>query len=141
MGRFRIICAAIIPLVSSNSAEAQISDSSSMVEMYTACIKEGIASGEVSLRPASRIRFSCQGDTAEVFFKKLGQYQVESSEVTNKLGKFQNRAFDDPDTCWHKIENPDGSAANEYRCNINLRGPGAVLSKEPVSKFGDSTFN
>ena len=141
MGRFRITCAAVILLVSSKSAGAQISDSSSMVEMYTACINEGIAAGEISLRPASFIRFSCQGDTAEVFFKKLSQYHLESSEVTNELGKFQNRAFNDPDTCWHKIENPDGSAANEYRCNINLKGARAVLGKEPVSKFGDSMFN
>ena len=140
MGSFRLICAAIIPLVSSNSAGAQVSESSSMVEMYTACINEGIAAGEISLRPASFIRFSCQGDTAEVFFKKLSQYHLESSEVTNKSGKFENRAFYDPDTCWHKIENPDGSTANEYRCNINLRGADTLLNKE-VTKFGDSTFN
>lgn len=140
MGRHRIICATIITLMSSNSAGAQISASSSMVEMYTTCIKEGIASGEASLRGSNFIRFVCHGDTAEVFFKKLGQYHIESDEVANKLGKFQIRTIDEPDKCWHKIENPDGSAANEYRCNINLHGADALLRKE-VAKFGDSTFN
>ena len=133
MCRYQIICAAIVTLVSSNSAEAQISASSSMVEMYTACIKEGIASGEVSLRPASFIRFVCHGDTAEVFFNKLPEYGFESNEVKTELGRLQIRTFDEPDKCWHKVESPDGSAANEYSCNINLHGTGALLSKEPVS--------
>ena len=141
MGYYRIICAAIVTLASSDSAGAQISASSSMVEMYATCVKESIASGEVSLRPASFIRFTCHGDTAEVFFKKLSQFGFEGGEVKNELGKFHIRAFDEPDTCWHRIENPDGSPANEYKCNINLHGTGAFLSKEPVSKFGDSTFN
>ena len=140
MARFRIICAALISLVSSNSAGAQISATSSMVEMYATCIKESIAAGEISLRNSVFIRFVCHGETAEVFFKKLNQYNLESSEATNKLGKFQIRALYEPSKCWHKIENPDGSAANEYRCNISLRGADALLSKE-VTKFGDSTFN
>ena len=140
MGRFRITCAAVILLVSSKSAGAQISDSSSMMEMYATCVKEGIAAGEVSLQNSIFIRYVCHGDTAEVFFKKLSQYHLESSEVTNKLGKFQIRAFDEPNKCWHKVENADASAANEYRCNISLRGADTLLSKE-VTKFGDSTFN
>ena len=73
MRHCQFIWAAIFMLVSSNSGGAQIPSKSGLMDKYVACIKEGIASGEVSLQPGSFIRFTCHGDTAEAFFEKLGQ--------------------------------------------------------------------
>ena len=133
MGRHQIICAAIFMLVSSNSGEAQVSPKSGLMDMYVTCIKEGIASGEVSLQPGAFIRFTCHGDTAEAFFEKLGQYDFKGKEATTELGKIDTREFDEPDKCWRKVENPDGSAANEYGCNLNFHGSGALMRKVPVT--------
>jgi len=81
------------------------------------CIREAISTGSVEDNGAFVI-FSCSTAKAKTLFNFLGR-KVPLDVVQDKNGKFENRQFGN-NACYHRIEDPGGKPADDFRCDLIL---------------------
>jgi hypothetical protein len=81
------------------------------------CIKEAIGTGSVENNGAVVI-FFCSASKARILYNFLGS-KVHADVVRDSNGKFENRQFGN-NACYHRIEDPSGKAADDFRCDLFL---------------------
>ena len=121
MKRFALVIGLAIVAV---PGHAQISPKDLTLSGMSDCIKEAIGTSSVEDN-GSIIIFSCSTAKAKTLFNFLGR-KVRLEVVQDKNGKFENRAFGN-NACYHRIEEPGGKAADDFRCDLILT-IGDVLS-------------
>jgi len=103
---------------------AQIDAATLTLAGVTDCIAEAIATNAVD-GDGSVVIFSCTAAKARTLYNFLGR-KIGAEAVQDRNGKFENRAFGSG-ACYHHIEDSDGNAADEFRCDLILsvgEGPG-----------------
>lgn len=108
-----VICFAIFSL----PGHAQISPKAMTVAGMSDCIKDAIGANSVEDN-GPVIIFSCSTAKAKTLFNFLGR-KVRLEVVQDKNGKFENRQFGN-NACYHRIEEPGGKAADDFRCDLVL---------------------
>jgi hypothetical protein len=81
------------------------------------CIAEAIATNAVD-GDGSVVIFSCTAAKARTLYNFLGR-KIRAELVQERNGKFESRAFGSG-ACYHHIEDSDGKAADEFRCDLIL---------------------
>ena len=81
------------------------------------CIKEAIATSSVEDN-GQVIVISCSASKAKTLYGFLGR-KVPVEVVQDRNGKFENRQFGNS-ACYHRIEDPNGKAADDFRCDLVL---------------------
>lgn len=81
------------------------------------CIKEAIGTGSVETNGPVVI-FFCSAAKARILYNFLGS-KVHADVVQDSNGKFENRQFGN-NACYHRIEDPGGKAADDFRCDLLL---------------------
>ena len=81
------------------------------------CIKEAIGTGSVE-NNGPVVIFFCSAAKARILYNFLGS-KVHSDVVQDSNGKFENRQFGN-NACYHRIEDPSGKAADDFRCDLLL---------------------
>ena len=104
---------------------AQISPQALTLAGLNDCIKEAISTGSVEGDDAVLI-FSCSAVKAKILYNFLGR-KVRAEIVQDRNGKFENRHFGN-NACYHRVEDPNGKAADEFRCDLILT-IGDILSE------------
>ena len=94
------------------------------------CIKEAIGAGSVENNGPVIILF-CNAAKARTLYNFLGR-KVRAEIVRDSNGKFENRPFGN-NACYHRIEDPSGKAADDFRCDL-LLSVGDILSDESEAK-------
>jgi hypothetical protein len=122
MSRFAMVIWFVLASVPSH---AQISPQALTLAGVNDCIKEAISSGSVEDDGAVLI-FSCSATKAKILYNFLGR-KVPAQVVQDRNGKFENRHFGN-NACYHRVEDPTGKAADEFRCDLIL-AIGDVLSE------------
>ena len=122
--RMRWVTAICFMLVSA-SGHAQINPQALTLAGVSDCIKEAIATGSVE-DGGSVIVYSCADAKAKTLYNFLGR-KVGAQIVQDRNGKFENRQFGN-NACYHRIEDPSGKAADEFRCDLIL-AIGDILSE------------
>ena len=97
--------------------QAQVSPKEITLAGINDCIKEAITTNSVDDAGAAII-LSCNTVKAKTLFNFLGR-KVRLEVVQDKNGKFENRQFGN-NACYHRIEDPNGKAADEFRCDLIL---------------------
>jgi hypothetical protein len=98
-------------------AAAQINPATLTLAGVTDCIAEAIATHAVD-GDGSVVIFSCTDAKARTLYNFLGK-EIRAEVVQDLSGKFENRAFGSG-ACSHHIEDSDGKAADEFRCDLIL---------------------
>jgi len=104
-------------VLSTTSSLAQISPKEITLAGISDCIKEAIDTRSVEDNGEAFI-LSCNLSKAKTLFNFLGR-KVKAEVVQDKNGKFENREFGN-NACYHRIEDPSGKAADEFRCDLIL---------------------
>jgi hypothetical protein len=99
------------------SAHAQIGPKEFTLAGVSDCIKEAIGTSSVEDN-GPVIIFSCSATRAKTLFSFLGR-KVRVEVVQDRNGKFENRQFGNS-ACYHRIEEPSGKAADDFRCDLIL---------------------
>jgi hypothetical protein len=107
------ICLAMVGV----TGHAQISAKDLTLAGMSDCIKEAIGTSSVEDN-GSIIIFSCSTAKAKTLFNFLGR-KVRLEVVQDKNGKFENRQFGN-NACYHRVEEPGGKAADDFRCDLIL---------------------
>ena len=94
------------------------------------CIKEAIGTSAVESN-GPVIIFACSTEKAKTLYNFLGR-KVRSEVVQDRNGKFENRQFGN-NACYHRVEDPSGKAADEFRCDLLLT-IGDVLNDQGETK-------
>ncbi len=81
------------------------------------CLAEAIATKAVD-DDGAVVVFSCTAAKAKTLYNFLGK-KVRAEVVQDRNGKFENRAFGNS-ACYHRIEDPSGNPADEFRCDLIL---------------------
>jgi len=81
------------------------------------CIKEAIGTGSVE-NNGPVVIFFCSAAKARTLYNFLGS-KVHADVVQDSNGKFENREFGN-NACYHRIEEPSGKAADDFRCDLLL---------------------
>ena len=81
------------------------------------CIKEAIGTSSVE-NTGPVILFFCNAAKAKTLYNFLGR-KVRAEVVQDSNGKFENRQFGN-NACYHRIEDPSGKAADDFRCDLFL---------------------
>ena len=81
------------------------------------CIKDAIGSGSVE-NNGPVVVFYCSAAKAKILYNFLGA-KVHADVVQDSNGKFENRPFGN-NACYHRIEDPSGKAADDFRCDLLL---------------------
>jgi hypothetical protein len=81
------------------------------------CIKDAIGTGSVE-NNGPVVIFSCSTAKARILYNFLGA-KVRADVVQDRNGKFENRPFGN-NACYHRIEDPSGKAADDFRCDLVL---------------------
>jgi hypothetical protein len=81
------------------------------------CLKEAISANALEDAGDAMI-LSCRAEKARTLFNILAR-KVRVEAVQDKNGKFENRQFGN-NACYHRIEDPDGKPANDFRCDLVL---------------------
>ena len=79
------------------------------------CLAEALANKAVD-DGGDTIIFSCTAAKARTLYNFLGK-KIRAKVVQDRNGKFENRAFGDS-ACYHRIEDPSGNIADEFRCDL-----------------------
>ena len=79
------------------------------------CIKEAIGTGSVE-NNGPVVIFFCSAAKARILYNFLGS-KVHADVVQDSNGKFENRQFGN-NACYHRIEDPSGKAADDFRCDL-----------------------
>ena len=94
------------------------------------CIKEAIGTSSVENNGPVIIYF-CSSAKAKTLYNFLGR-RVPAEVVQDSNGKFENRPFGN-NACYHRIEDPSGKAADDFRCDLLLT-VGDVLGEQSEAK-------
>ena len=94
------------------------------------CIKDAIGAGSVE-NNGPVVVFFCSAAKARILYNFLGA-KVHADVVQDSNGKFENRQFGN-NACYHRIEDPGGKAADDFRCDLLLT-VGDALSDQSVAK-------
>jgi hypothetical protein len=94
------------------------------------CMKEAIGTSSVE-NSGPIIIFFCNTEKARTLYNFLGR-KVRSEVVQDRNGKFENRQFGN-NACYHRIEDSDGKAADDFRCDLLLT-VGDVLNDQVEAK-------
>ena len=94
------------------------------------CIKEAIGTSSVE-NTGPVILFFCSAAKAKTLYNFLGR-KVRAEVVQDSNGKFENRPFGN-NACYHRIEDPSGKAADDFRCDLFLT-IGDVLGDQSEAK-------
>jgi hypothetical protein len=94
------------------------------------CIKEAIGTSSVESNGPVLIYF-CSSANAKTLYNFLGR-KVRAEVVQDSNGKFENRPFGN-NACYHRIEDPNGKAADDFRCDLLLT-VGDVLGDQSEAK-------
>ena len=116
--------AAICFMLITASGYAQINPQALTLAGVSDCMKEAISTSSVEDN-GSVIIFSCSAAKAKTLYNFLGR-KVRAQIVQDRNGKFENRQFGS-NACYHRIEDPSGKAADDFRCDLIL-AIGDVLS-------------
>ena len=108
-----VICFAIVAV----PGHAQVGQKEMTVAGMSDCIKEAIGASSVEDN-GPIIIFSCSTAKAKTLYNFLGT-KVRAEVVQDKNGKFENRQFGN-NACYHRIEEPGGKAADDFRCDLVL---------------------
>ena len=112
----RLAAAACFVLIS-NSAHAQMGPQAMTLSGVSDCMKEAIGNSSVE-QNGNALFFSCEAAKAKVLFNLLGR-KIQVEVVQDRNGKFENRPFGN-NTCYHRIEDPNGKPADDFRCDLVL---------------------
>jgi hypothetical protein len=112
----RLAMAFCFVLVTTTS-HAQIGPKEFTLAGVSDCIKEAIATSSVEDNGPVMI-FSCSASKAKTLYSFLGR-KVQVEVVQDRNGKFENRQFGNS-ACYHRIEDPSGKAADDFRCDLLL---------------------
>lgn len=96
---------------------AQINPQALTMAGVSDCIKEAIDTSSVE-DGGSVIIYSCGLAKAKTLYNFLGR-KVHAQIVQDRNGKFENRQFGN-NACYHRIEDPNGKAADDFRCDLIL---------------------
>jgi hypothetical protein len=107
------ICLAMVGV----TGHAQTSAKDLTLAGMSDCLKEAIGTSSVEDN-GSIIIFSCSTAKAKTLFNFLGR-KVRLEVVQDKNGKFENRQFGN-NACYHRVEEPGGKAADDFRCDLIL---------------------
>ena len=110
----RTIAAATLVVVST-SVHAQIGPQAVTSSGISDCIKEAIGNSTIE-QSGDALFFSCSETKAKVLFNLLAR-KIQVEVVQDRNGKFENRKFGN-NACYHRIEDPAGKPADEFRCDI-----------------------
>ena len=116
--------AAICLMLITASGYAQINPQALTLASVSDCMKEAISTSSVEDN-GSAIISSCSAAKAKTLYNFLGR-KVRAQIVQDRNGKFENRQFGS-NACYHRIEDPSGKAADDFRCDLIL-AIGDVLS-------------
>lgn len=94
------------------------------------CIKEAISTSSLE-NNGPVIIFFCSAAKAKTLYNFLGR-KVRAEVVQDSNGKFENRPFGN-NACYHRIEDPSGKAADDFRCDLLLT-VGDVLGDQSEAK-------
>jgi hypothetical protein len=94
------------------------------------CIKEAISTSSVE-NTGPVILFYCSAAKAKTLYNFLGG-KVRAELVQDNNGKFESRPFGN-NACYHRIEDPSGKAADDFRCDLLLT-IGDVLGGQSEAK-------
>ena len=125
----RLVTMIFLVLLSVES-HAQISARELTFAGVSDCMKEAIGTSSVESN-GPVIIFFCNTEKAKTLYNFLGR-KVRSEIVQDSNGKFENRQFGN-NACYHRIEDANGKAADEFRCDLLLT-IGDVLSDQGESK-------
>jgi hypothetical protein len=109
--------AALCFVVVNASCYAQINPQALTLAGVSDCLKEAITTGAVE-DSGPMIIYSCSEAKAKALYNFLGR-KVRAQIVQDKNGKFENRQFGN-NACYHRVEDPGGKAADEFRCDLIL---------------------
>ena len=102
---------------SSFPCQAEVGSKDMTLAGISDCMKEAMSSSTVE-DGGDAIILSCNAEKAKVLFNFLGK-KVRAEVVQDKNGKFENRAFGN-NACYRRIEDSNGTASNEFRCDLIL---------------------
>ena len=94
------------------------------------CIKEAVGTSSVENNGPVLILY-CNAERAKTLYNFLGR-KIRSEVIQDRNGKFENRQFGN-NACYHRIEDSNGKAADEFRCDLLLM-IGDVLSDQSEAK-------
>jgi hypothetical protein len=94
------------------------------------CIKDAIGTGSVE-NNGPVVIFFCSAAKARILYNFLGA-KVHADVVQDSNGKFENRQFGN-NACYHRIEDPSGKAADDFRCDLLLT-IGDALNDQSTAK-------
>jgi hypothetical protein len=129
MLRLRLATMVCLALVTAPS-QAEINARELTLAGVGDCIKEAIGTGSVE-NNGPVIIFFCNAAKAKTLYNFLGK-TIRADVVQDSNGKFENRPFGN-NACYHRIEDPSGKAADDFRCDLLLT-VGDVLSDESGAK-------
>jgi hypothetical protein len=121
-----VICSVLV----ASPSHAQIGAKELTLAGMSDCIKEAIETGSME-NNGPVITFFCNTEKAKILYNFLGK-KVRSEVVMDRNGKFENRQFGN-NACYHRIEDPSGKAADDFRCDLLLT-IGDVLSDQSEAK-------
>lgn len=114
MGRLAIFTCLLLV---ASQAHAQIGAKELTLAGVSDCMKEAIGTSSVESN-GPVIVFFCSAAKARILYNFLGA-KVRADVVQDSNGKFENRQFGNS-ACYHRIEDPSGKAADDFRCDLLL---------------------
>jgi hypothetical protein len=108
-----IICLALVTA----PGHAQIGAKDLTLAGVSDCLKEAIGTGAVE-NNGPVVTFVCSAAKARILYNLLGA-KVHADIVQDSNGKFENRQFGN-NACYHRVQDPGGKAADEFRCDLLL---------------------
>jgi hypothetical protein len=117
-------------LLVSAPTHAQIGAKELTLAGVSDCIREAIGTSSVE-NTGPVILFYCSAAKAKTLYNFLGR-KVRAELVQDNNGKFENRPFGN-NACYHRIEDPSGKAADDFRCDLFLT-IGDVLGDQGEAK-------
>src|SRR3974390_1173027 len=112
-GRMRKLALLICLVMVAAPGRAQVGAKELTMAGMSDCIKEAIGAGSVESNGPVVI-FFCSASKARILYNFLGS-KVHADIVQDSNGKFENRQFGN-NACYHRIEDPSGKAADDFRC-------------------------
>ena len=99
------------------SSHAQMGSKEFTLAGMSDCIKDAVGTSSIEDNGPVVI-FSCNAAKAKALYGFLGK-KVRVEVVQDRNGKFENRQFGN-NACYHRIEDPSGKAADDFRCDLLL---------------------
>ena len=109
--------AVILFVLIAASVDAQTDSQAMILSGLSDCIRDAIASSSVKAN-GDLLIFSCSNAKAKILYNFLGN-KIPAEVVLDRNGKFDNRQFGN-NACYHRVEDQNGKATDEFRCDLML---------------------